>query len=135
MKVLKLLVPAFFLCVICATNVSAQDNKGHDEVFRIVENMPVYPGGKEALRNDIAKAVKYPEEAKKEKIQGKVYVSFVVDKDGKVVSPKIERGVSPSLDKEALRVIKSLEKEWKPGSQRGIKVKVQFTLPINFALS
>ncbi len=121
----------FLLLFILGLN--AQDNKGHDEVFKVVENMPEYPGGKEALKNDIVKAIKYPEEAKKNGISGKVFVSFVVNKEGKIEEPKIERGVDPLLDKEALRVVQQL-KTWTPGSQRGIKVKVIFTVPINFAL-
>ncbi len=121
----------FLLLFILGLN--AQDNKGHDEVFKVVENMPEYPGGKEALKNDIVKAIKYPEEAKKNGISGKVFVSFVVNKEGKIEEPKIERGVDPLLDKEALRVVQQL-KTWTPGSQRGIKVKVMFTVPINFAL-
>ena len=132
MKIKNLVFPMLLLFFFFF-NVNAQDNKGHDEVFLIVENMPKYPGGEEALRKDIAEAVKYPEEAKKNKISGKVFVSFVINKEGKVENPKIERGVDSLLDKEALRVIKLL-KTWTPGTQRGIKVKVQFTLPINFAL-
>ena len=113
--------------------LKAQNSKGHDEVFKIVENMPEYPGGKEALKNDIIKAIKYPDKAKKDGISGKVFVSFVVNKEGKVEEPKIERGVDPLLDEEALRVIQQL-KTWTPGSQRGVKVKVMLTVPINFAL-
>lgn len=107
--------------------------EGSDAVFFIVENMPEFPGGDEALRKYIANAVTYPDGAKKEGIQGKVYVSFVVEKDGSVGDAKIERGVDPSLDKEALRVVKALP-IWKPGKQRGEAVRVQYTVPINFAL-
>jgi len=132
MKTIKLVIPVF-LFLLLSNGLYAQDNKGHDEVFKVVENMPKYPGGDEAFRNDIAQAVKYPEEAKKNNISGKVYVSFVVNKEGRVENPKIERGVDPLLDEEALRVVKLL-KTWTPGSQRGEKVKVMFTVPINFAL-
>ena len=72
--------------------------------------------------------------AKKNGIQGKVYITFVVDVDGSVIDAKIARGVDPSLDKESLRVVNSLPK-WSPGKQKGKSVKVQFTVPINFALS
>ena len=111
----------------------AQENKSKDGVFFTVEEMPEYPGGDEALRTDIASNVKYPEEAKKNGIQGKVYVSFVVDEEGKVIKAKIERGVEPSLDKESLRVINEL-KTWKPGKEKGKAVKVAYTIPINYAL-
>jgi len=133
MKIKNLVFPMVLLFIF-VLGVNAQDNKGHDEVFLVVDNMPKYPGGEEALRKDIAEAIKYPEEAKKKNISGKVFVSFVVNKEGKVENAKIERGVDPLLDKEALRVT-GLLKTWTPGAQMGIKVKVQFTLPINFALN
>ncbi|GET30678.1 energy transducer TonB [Prolixibacter sp. SD074] len=102
-------------------------------VFFIVEDMPEFPGGDLALRKYIANAIKYPVIAQENGIQGKVYVNFVVNTDGSVTDAKIARGVDPSLDKEALRVINSLPK-WKPGKQRGKPVRVSFTVPINFVL-
>ena len=104
-----------------------------EQVFFIVEEMPEFPGGENELRNFIAKSVKYPEVAMKNGIQGKVYVTFVVSKDGSVADAKIARGVDPSLDAEALRVVNSLPK-WKPGKQRGANVNVSYTIPINFRL-
>jgi TonB family protein len=104
-----------------------------EEVFFIVEDMPEFPGGEQALRKYIAGAVKYPEIAQKNGIQGKVYVTFVVAKDGSVTNAKIARGVDPALDQEALRVVNSLPK-WKPGKQRGKEVNVSYTVPINFVL-
>ncbi len=103
------------------------------EVFFIVENMPEFPGGELALRKFIANAIKYPVIAQENGIQGKVYVNFVVDKDGSVTQAKIARGVDGSLDKEALRVVNSLPK-WKPGQQRGKPVRVSYTVPISFVL-
>ncbi|WP_321995900.1 energy transducer TonB [Draconibacterium orientale] len=120
------------LGLVLSINVFAQNDK--ENVFVIVEDMPVYPGGEEALRNDIATLVKYPVVAKENGIQGKVYVSFVVNKEGKIEGAKIARGVDPSLDKEALRVMNALDKTWKPGKQKGVAVKVSYTVPINFAL-
>ena len=104
-----------------------------EQVFYIVEEMPDFPGGDLALRKHIAANVEYPEEALKNEISGKVYVEFVVGKDGSVVNAQIVRGVAPSLDKEALRVVNELPK-WKPGYQRGTPVNVKYTVPINFAL-
>lgn len=104
-----------------------------DDVFNIVEDMPEFPGGEEALRRYIARNVSYPDYAKKNGIQGKVYVSFVVEKDGSVGRSKVVRGVAPSLDAEALRVMKESPK-WTPGKQRGQAVAVSYTVPINFAL-
>lgn len=102
-------------------------------VFFIVEEMPEFPGGDAALRAFIAQSVKYPVIAQENGIQGKVYVNFVVGKDGSISQAKIARGVDPSLDKEALRVVNSLPK-WKPGKQGGKPVRVSYTVPINFVL-
>ncbi|MCK5731045.1 MAG: TonB family protein [Draconibacterium sp.] len=103
------------------------------EVFFIVEDMPEFPGGDLALRKYIGNSVKYPIIAQENGIQGKVYVTFVVGKDGKVYNAAIARGVDPSLNKEALRVVNSLP-PWKPGKQRGKAVNVSYTVPINFVL-
>ena len=107
--------------------------EAEEQVFFVVEEMPEFPGGDVALRKYIANKVKYPDDAVEDGIQGKVYVTFVVSKDGSVANVKIARGVNPSLDQEALRVVSSLPK-WKPGKQRGEAVNVQYTVPINFAL-
>ena len=103
------------------------------QVFFIVEEMPEFPGGELALRQFIANSIKYPVIAQENGIQGRVYVTFVVDADGSVSEPRIARGVDPSLDKEALRVVGMLPK-WKPGKQRGKPVRVSYTVPINFQL-
>jgi protein TonB len=110
-----------------------EEEEGTAEVFYIVEDMPEFPGGEAALRAYIAQAIKYPVIAQENGIQGKVYVTFVVGKDGSVNNATIARGVDPSLDKEALRVVNSLPK-WKPGKQRGKPVNVSYTVPINFVL-
>jgi protein TonB len=81
----------------------------------------------------LARSVKYPESAVKNGTQGKVYVNFVVEKDGSVGLVKIARGVSPELDAEALRVVKQLT-NWNPGKNKGKAVRVSYTVPINFAL-
>lgn len=104
-----------------------------DSVFFIVEEMPLFPGGEQALRQVISERITYPEDAKKEGIQGRVYITFVVDKNGSVRSARVARGVHPALDQEAIRVVESLPK-WTPGKQRGENVSVSFTVPINFVL-
>jgi protein TonB len=104
-----------------------------EEVFYIVEQMPEFPGGENALRKFIADKLMYPVIAQENGIQGKVYVSFIVDKDGSIKNAIVVRSVDPSLDREALRVINSLPK-WNPGKQRGRPVKVSFTVPIIFIL-
>jgi len=104
-----------------------------EQVFVVVEEMPEFPGGELALRKYIAKAIVYPTIAQENGIQGKVFVNFVVNKDGSVSNAKIARGVDPSVDQEALRVVSTLPK-WKPGKQRGVPVRVSYTVPISFKL-
>lgn len=108
---------------------------GQDEVpiFTVVEEMPEFPGGRDALSEYIASEVKYPEEAKKKGIQGRVFVTYVVEKDGSISNVALLRGAEKTLDAEALRVIKGMPK-WTPGKQKGKPVRVQFNLPIHFAL-
>jgi TonB family protein len=107
---------------------------GSDEqIFFMVENMPEYPGGEMALRKFISENINYPEIAREKGVEGRVYVSFVVDKQGDVANVKIARGVDSALDQEALRVVNSLP-AWKPGKQRGEAVNVEYTVPIHFAL-
>ena len=108
-------------------------NVTNEDVFIMVEEMPQYPGGEETLRKFIANNVKYPVAATDSSIQGKVFVAFVVEKDGSIGRARIARGVEPSLDEEALRVVNSLP-TWIPGKQRGQNVAVSFTIPINFQL-
>ena len=105
-----------------------------EEFFMVVENMPEFPGGDLGLMKFIQKNVKYPAIAKEYNITGKVYVSFIVDRQGKVTNVKIVRGVDKNLDAEAFRVVSSLPK-YKPGKQRGKAVRVMFTIPINFTLN
>lgn len=99
----------------------------------IAEDMPIYPGGEEALFAYIRSNVKYPRESIEINSQGIVYTTFVVERDGRLTDISILRGVDVFLDKEALRVVSQMPK-WKPGYQRGKAVRVQFTLPIKFEL-
>lgn len=108
------------------------EDTGDTEVFVVVEDMPSFPGGN--VQKWIAKNVKYPVLAMENGIQGKVYIQFVIERDGSITDVKVLRGVDSSLDKEAVRVVKSMPK-WKPGKQRGKPVRVSYTLPINFQLS
>jgi len=111
-----------------------------DEVFMIVEDMPRFQGCSDdqctqmEIMKYIAKNTKYPPIAKENNITGRVFVSFVVDKTGKVTQVKVLRGVDKYLDAEAVRVVQSMPK-FKPGKQRGKTVSVQYSVPINFKLS
>ncbi|MBP8791130.1 MAG: energy transducer TonB [Breznakibacter sp.] len=113
--------------------VVEEEEEADAPVFFIVEQMPVFPGGEEALRKYIAQSVKYPAIAQENGIQGRVFVAFVVNTKGEVTDVKIARGVDPNLDKEAIRVVTNMPK-WAPGKQRGKAVKVSYTVPINFVL-
>jgi len=98
----------------------------------IAEKMPMYPGGKNALIEYLTYNMKYPEVARKQRIEGKVLCEFIVDKDGSITDVKVLRsGGHPSLDQEAVRVIKAMPK-WLPGEQGGKKVRVRYTIPLNF---
>ena len=102
-------------------------------VHQVCEEMPEFPGGMAECMKYLSKNINYPEDCKKEGIQGRVIVQFVVDKDGSIKDPTIARGVHPSLDKEALRVLSSMP-NWKPGKQKGEAVKVKYTIPVMFRL-
>ena len=104
------------------------------EVFFIVEDMPDFQGGgQDAFRRFIAENLRYPQIAAENGIQGRVFVQFVVNADGSVSDATVVRGVDPSLDREATRVVMSSPR-WTPGRQRGQAVRVAFTFPINFVL-
>ena len=102
-------------------------------VHQVCEEMPEFSGGMQECMKWLGKNINYPEDCKKEGIQGRVIVQFVVDKDGSIKDPTIARGVHPSLDKEALRVLGSMP-NWKPGKQKGEAVKVKYTIPVMFRL-
>ncbi|HTX89487.1 MAG TPA: TonB family protein [Bacteroidales bacterium] len=103
------------------------------EIFTVVEEQPSYPGGEEARIKFLQDNIKYPEEAKELGVQGKVFVTFVVEVDGSITDVKVLRGIGAGCDEEAIRVVKSMPK-WVPGKQRGVPVRVQFNLPIKFTL-
>lgn len=102
-------------------------------VFLVVEEMPVYPGGDEAMRQFLVSNIIYPQIAKENNIQGKVFVEFIIEKTGDVTNVKVIRGVDPLLDDEAVRVVKLFPK-WTPGKQEGKLVRVRFIVPIIFKL-
>ena len=104
-----------------------------DPVFEVVENMPEFPGGMGGLMQYLSKNIKYPVEAQKAGIQGRVTMQVIIDKNGNVTNPKVTQPVDPLLDTEAIRVTASMPK-WKPGTQRGMPVNVKYTFPIVFRL-
>ena len=117
------------------TNVVVEEEvqEEEEEVFIVVEEDPEFPGGLSALSQFIADNIKYPQLAKENNITGRVFVSFVVEKDGRVGQVKILRDIGGGCGNEAVRVVKLMPK-WKPGKQRGKPVRTQFNLPVNFDL-
>ena len=109
------------------------DSTAKEEVFMVAEQMPEYPGGMKEMLKFLQENVKYPENAMKNNVQGRVIVQFVVEKDGTPTEFKVVRAVDPDLDAEALRVLKTMPK-WKPGMQKGQVVRVKFTVPVSFKL-
>ncbi|MCC8198435.1 MAG: TonB family protein [Tannerellaceae bacterium] len=110
-----------------------EEEESTQQIFTVVEEMPQFPGGEGELLKFISKSIKYPVIAQENGIQGRVLCSFVVNRDGSIVDAEVVRGVDPSLDKEALRVINTMPK-WTPGKQRGKPVRVKYTVPITFRL-
>ena len=129
--IIMALMAVFGLITVSAQKtVVAQKNQ---KVFDIVEQMPEYPGGQAALFEYLSKNIKYPADAEKKKVEGKVFVTFVVDTDGKITDVSLMRKVFPSLDAEAIRVISAMP-NWIPGRQKGQAVRVKYTVPIMFRL-
>ena len=119
-----------------ALGAQAQAKKGTpvpDEAFDVVEVMPVYPGGMEGLIKYLSENISYPKDAKEQQISGRVLITFVIEKDGSVTEVTTVKSVFPSLDEEAVRVVKGMP-NWKPGMQKGKVVRVKYTLPISFSL-
>ena len=110
-----------------------EEEESAQQIFTVVEKQPEFPGGTAELFKYLSKAIKYPVIAQENGIQGRVVCSFVVNRDGSIVDIQVMRGVDPSLDKEAIRVISEMPK-WKPGEQRGKPVRVRFILPVQFRL-
>lgn len=103
------------------------------KVFTYVEEMPTFPGGEGAMYDYLRNKIKYPPMARENNITGKVYINFVVDKNGEIQDVKVLRGIGFGCDEEAVRVIKAMP-AWKPGKQNGRSVSVSYNMPINFTL-
>ena len=116
-----------------ATQAQSDSDFDENQLFQIVEEMPEFPGGMGACLKFLMANTEYPEKAKAQKVEGKVSVKFVVEKDGSISNPQIIKGGNPLLNDEALRVVNSMPK-WKPGKQRGKVVRVGYTVPIIFKL-
>ncbi|MCQ2326506.1 MAG: energy transducer TonB [Bacteroidales bacterium] len=144
-KLLLLSIVVLLVCS-CAHNKKSVANKNKqdsvvinndttddDVTFVVLEEYPEFPGGMEALMDFLSKNIKYPEAAKEQGIEGRVFVTFVVEKNGSVNNVKVVRDIGGGCGEEAARVVKMMPK-WKPGKQNGKVVRTQFNLPIKFSL-
>ncbi|MBA4304723.1 MAG: energy transducer TonB [Sphingobacteriaceae bacterium] len=113
--------------------IEPEEGPSEPEIFTVVEEMPTFPGGDQALLEYMAKNTKYPPLARENGLQGIVVVTFVVDEKGNINNVQVLRGIGGGCDEEAIRVVKSMP-AWKPGKQRGMPVRVQYNLPFRFTL-
>ncbi|MBR4738822.1 MAG: energy transducer TonB [Bacteroidales bacterium] len=118
---------------ITPVKIEQEEEEEDVQIFTVVENDPEFPGGMEALYKYLRENIKYPQLARDNNITGKVYVTFVVEKDGSIANPRVLKDIGGGCGAEAIRVVKSMPK-WTPGKQRGKSVRVQFNLPVSFNL-
>jgi protein TonB len=118
---------------IAPVKVEEEESAEEMQIFMVVESMPEFPGGDADLYKYLAENIKYPQMAKESGIQGRVFVTFVVERDGSVTDVKVLRGIGGGCDEEAIRVVKNMPR-WTPGKQRGKAVRVQYNLPVKFTL-
>lgn len=133
---MKKLIIMSLMALFGLTTVSAQKTvvaQKNQKVFDVVEQMPEYPGGIQALFEYLSQNVKYPADAENQKVEGRVIATFVVETDGSISSIEVVKPAFPSLDAEAIRVLSGMPK-WTPGKQSGKEVRVKYTVPINFNL-
>lgn len=133
---MKKLILMSLMAVCCLVTASAQKtvvSQKNQKVYDVAEQMPEYPGGMPAMFEFLMKNMKYPKDAEKQKVEGRVMVMFVVETDGSISDVKVAKKTFPSLDAEAVRVVQSMPK-WTPGRDKGKVVRVQYTLPVSFRL-
>ena len=118
---------------ITPVKIEEEEEEEDVQIFTVVENDPEFPGGMEALYKYLRENIKYPQLARDNNITGKVYVTFVVERDGSIANPRVLKDIGGGCGAEAIRVVKSMPK-WTPGKQRGKSVRVQFNLPVSFNL-
>lgn len=133
---MKKLIILSLMALFGLTTVSAQKTvvaQKNQKVFDVVEQMPEYPGGIQALFEYLSQNVKYPADAENQKVEGRVIATFIVETDGTINNVEVVKPVFPSLDAEAIRVLSGMPK-WTPGKQSGKEVRVKYTVPIIFNL-
>ena len=123
------------LAIMVTLSINAQSEATHveEKVYDVVEEMPQFPGGPSALFEYLSNNLQYPVVAEENGVQGRVIVTFIVEKDGSISNAKVVKAVDPSLDKEAIRLVESMP-NWIPGKQNGEPVRVKYTVPVTFRL-
>ena len=135
-KKMKKLILMSIMAVVCLMTASAQKtvvSQSNQNIYNAVEQMPEFPGGMPAMMEFLQTNIKYPKDAIKQNVGGRVMVMFVVETDGSLSNVRVARKVFPSLDAEAVRVVKAMPK-WKPGKEKGRAVRVNFTMPVVFSI-
>lgn len=133
---MKKLILMLLMAVCCLMTANAQKtvvSQTNQKVFDTVEQMPEYPGSMQAMIEFLQANMKYPEDAAKQKVEGRVMVQFVVETDGSISDVHVAKQVFPSLDAEAIRVVQAMPK-WTPGKEKGKVVRVKYNLPIVFRM-
>ena len=133
---MKKLILMLLMAVCCLMTANAQKtvvSQTNQKVFDTVEQMPEYPGGMQAMIAFLQTNMKYPEDAAKQKVEGRVMVQFIVETDGSISDVHVAKQVFPSLDAEAIRVVQAMPK-WTPGKEKGNVVRVKYNLPIVFRM-
>lgn len=133
MKKMKFIALLFIMVSTASANIADAQNPDSD-VFTLVEVAPVYIGGQTAMIQFLSKNLQYPAEAMGKNVQGTVYVSFIVEKDGSISNVVLKRDIGSGCGEEAVRVVKMMPK-WTPGKQKGKAVRTQFILPVSFKLN
>lgn len=133
MKKLILMLLMAECCLMTAQAQKTVVSQTNQKVFDTVEQMPEYPGGMQAMIAFLQTNMKYPEEAAKQKVEGRVMVQFIVETDGSISDVHVAKQVFPSLDAEAIRVVQAMPK-WTPGKEKGNVVRVKYNLPIVFRM-
>lgn len=128
---LPLLLLFASLSPLCAAQTDSLPALTPEKVWRVVEEMPAYPGGRPAWEQYLRRHLRYPEEARRAGVKGSVYVEFTVCEDGSILNPQVVRGIGYGCDQEALRLIGQMP-DWVPGKQGGRPVPVRYILPITF---
>ena len=133
MKKLILMLLMAGCCLMTANAQKTVVSQTNQKVFDTVEQMPEYPGGMQAMIAFLQTNMKYPEDAAKQKVEGRVMVQFIVETDGSISDVHVAKQVFPSLDAEAIRVVQAMPK-WTPGKEKGRVVRVKYNLPIVFRM-